>query len=202
MTTLLAFTVAALWIVVMALVGVVLVMLRQIGVLYERVAPVGALMDSAGPEVGQAAPVFRLPSLTGGEVAVGGTAASLKGRSTLLFFLSPTCPVCKKLLPILSAIRAAEKSWLDVALASDGDPQKQRAFVAQAGLADFPYALSSDLGMAFRVQKLPFAVLIDGDGVIRGKGLVNSREQLESLFNAHEAGVPSVQALYAQAAAE
>jgi methylamine dehydrogenase accessory protein MauD len=198
MTTILAFAVAALWIVVMVLAGVIWVMLRQIGVLYERVAPVGALMDSAGPEVGEPAPVFRLPSLTGGEIAIGGAT----GRATLLFFLSPTCPVCKKLLPILANIRLAEKSWLDVALASDGDQQKQRAFIAQAGLADFPYALSTDLGMSFRVQKLPFAVLIDAQGVIRGKGLVNSREQLESLFTAHEAGVASIQALHARAAAE
>jgi methylamine dehydrogenase accessory protein MauD len=198
MTTILVFAVAALWIVVMILAGVVLVMLRQIGVLYERVAPVGALMDSAGPEVGEAAPVFRLPSLTGGEIAIGGPT----GRATLLFFLSPTCPVCKKLLPILSDIRTAEKSWLDVALASDGDQQKQRAFIAQAGLSEFPYALSTELGMGFRVQKLPYAVLIDAQGMIRGKGLVNSREQLESLFNAHEAGVASIQALHARAAAE
>ncbi len=198
MTTILIFAVVALWIVVMILAAVVLVMLRQIGVLYERVAPVGALMDSAGPEVGQPAPVFRLPSITGGEIAIGGAT----GRATLLFFLSPTCPVCKTLLPILAGIRTAEKSWLDVTLASDGDPQKQRTFVAQAGLADFPYALSSELGMSFRVQKLPFAALIDAQGVIRGKGLVNSREQLESLFNAHEAGVASIQAMHARAAAE
>jgi methylamine dehydrogenase accessory protein MauD len=47
--------------------------------------------------------------------------------------------------------------------------------------------------MAFHVSKLPFAVLIDKDGVIRAKGLVNSREQIESLFNAMEFGVKSLQ---------
>lgn len=200
MTGVLIFAVAALWVVVMALSAVVLVMLRQIGVLYERVAPVGALVDGAGPKVGEAAPIFRLPSLTGGEVAIGGPPKTADGgRGVLLFFLSPTCPVCKKLLPILAAIRAAERSWLDVALASDGDPLKQRAFIAQAGLSDFPYVLSSDLGMSFRVQKLPYAVLIDARGVIAAKGLVNSREQLESLFTAHELGVGSVQELHARA---
>jgi hypothetical protein len=35
--------------------------------------------------------------------------------------------------------------------------------------------------------------LIGEDGRIRGKGLVNSREQLESLFAAKETGVASIQ---------
>jgi len=43
------------------------------------------------------------------------------------------------------------------------------------------------------VSRLPYAVLIDERGVIRAKGLVNSREHLESLFNAKELGVGTVQ---------
>ena len=35
--------------------------------------------------------------------------------------------------------------------------------------------------MTFKVSKLPFAVLLDEAGIIRSKGLVNSREHLESL---------------------
>ena len=47
--------------------------------------------------------------------------------------------------------------------------------------------------MSWRISKLPYAVLIDERGIVRGKGLVNSREQLESLFTAKELGVASVQ---------
>lgn len=47
--------------------------------------------------------------------------------------------------------------------------------------------------MKFQISKLPYAVLIDESGTIRAKGLVNSREQLESLFTAKELGVASVQ---------
>jgi hypothetical protein len=36
-------------------------------------------------------------------------------------------------------------------------------------------------------------VLLDGAGVVRAKGLVNSREHLESLFEAMERGVASIQ---------
>jgi len=47
--------------------------------------------------------------------------------------------------------------------------------------------------MKFHVSKLPYAVLLDPQGLVRAKGLVNSREQLESLFAAQELGVASVQ---------
>ena len=47
--------------------------------------------------------------------------------------------------------------------------------------------------MTYQVGKLPFAILLDQEGVIRAKGLVNSREHLESLFEAKERGVASVQ---------
>jgi methylamine dehydrogenase accessory protein MauD len=52
---------------------------------------------------------------------------------------------------------------------------------------------STELVLAYRVGKLPYAVLVDAGGVIRAKGLVNTREHLESLFNAKEKGVGSVQ---------
>ncbi len=61
------------------------------------------------------------------------------------------------------------------------------------GLGEFPYILSQELGMTYRVGKLPYAVLIDETGVIRAKGLINTREHLESLIQAKEMGVASIQ---------
>jgi methylamine dehydrogenase accessory protein MauD len=118
---------------------------------------------------------------------------SARKKNQLLFFLSPTCPVCKKLLPILKSISVSECKWLDLVFASDGDRPEQIEFYRKAGLTEFPYVLSTELGMAFKVGRLPYAVLIGEDGKVRAKGLVNSREQLESLFEAKERGVASVQ---------
>lgn len=178
-----------LWLVVLALLLVVWALARQIGVLYERVAPMGALMIDQGPKVGDAAPAFSLTSITGDAVEIGARA----GRGQLLFFLSPTCPVCKKLLPVIRSIATSEKGWLDIVLASDGELPQHKAFYDKANLGTFPYVLSTELGMTYQISKLPYAVLIDEQGSIRGKGLVNSREQLESLFVAKEAGVASIQ---------
>jgi len=188
---------AVLWVIVLALVVVVFALTRQIGILYERVAPMGALMLDQGPKVGDTAPRFELPTLQGPAVTVGQGAT---GRSQLLFFLSPTCPVCKKLLPILKSISQTESAWLDLVFASDGDRPEHVDFQRKAGLADYPYVLSQDLGLAFKVGRLPYAVLIGEDGKVSGKGLVNSREQIESLFEAKERGVASVQQFLAQRA--
>jgi methylamine dehydrogenase accessory protein MauD len=178
-----------LWLAVLALLLAVVALARQVGILYERIAPMGALMMDTGPKVGEAVQVFDLFDLAGRGVGIG-RAGQI---STLLFFLSPTCPVCKKLLPILKGIGQSERTWLRIVLASDGERAEHESFVRRAKLDQFPYVLSTELGMSFRISKLPYAVLIDEAGRVRAKGLVNSREQLESLFTAKELGVSSVQ---------
>ncbi|WP_035692898.1 methylamine dehydrogenase accessory protein MauD [Azospirillum halopraeferens] len=195
--TILTFALGVLWLVVIALIIALFALARQVGVLFERIAPMGALINDSGPRVGEATPRFALPSLTGGTVTIGPGAE----RSTLVFFVSPTCPVCKKLLPVLRSVRQSERAWLDVVLASDGEEEKHRRFIETADLKAFPYVVSTELGLAYRVARLPFAVLIDGAGTVRSKGLVNTREQLESLFNAHEMGVASIQSYLDDAAA-
>lgn len=180
-----------LWLVVVVLAVVCLALVRQIGILYERLTPVGALMIDKGPAVGALAPVFELIDLAGRALKLGGLDA--QGRSTLLFFVSPTCPVCKKLLPLMPGIAQAEAGWLRVALVSDGDPAEHRALVRRLKLNALPYVLSQEIGMAFSIGKLPYGVLLDERGMVSAKGLVNSREHLESLFEAKERGVASLQ---------
>lgn len=55
------------------------------------------------------------------------------------------------------------------------------------------------MGLSYRVGRLPHAVLIDAQGTIRASGLVNSREHIESLFEASELGVASIQEYLAAA---
>jgi len=115
------------------------------------------------------------------------------GRTQLLMFVSPTCPVCKALLPVLKSSRKAEQASLDIVLASDGEIVAQQAFVREQGLGVFRYVVSAPLGISYQVSRLPYAVLIDGGGVLRARGIINSREHLESLFEAQRLGVASLQ---------
>jgi methylamine dehydrogenase accessory protein MauD len=182
-------SVVLLWLAVIALGLMLWALSRQVGVLFERVAPMGALVTDAGPAVGQPSPSFQLRGIQSEAVAIGGPSE----RPTLLFFLSPTCPVCKKLIPVLKAMQRDERSRISVVLASDGEQAEHLRFVNEQGLQAMPYVLSTDLGMSYRVSRLPYAVLLDTQGVVSAKGLVNSREQLDSLLNAHDMGTASIQ---------
>lgn len=181
-------SVVLLWAAVLALAVMLWALSRQVGVLFERVAPMGALVTDAGPAVGAASPTFSLTGLQSEAVVIGG----VQVRPTLLFFLAPTCPVCKKLIPVLKAL-ARDEGGLRIVLASDGERADHLRFIREQGLESLPYVLSTDLGMAYRVSRLPYAVLLDAQGTVAAKGLVNSREQFDSLLNAHDLKAPSIQ---------
>ena len=181
-------SVVLLWLAVLVLGLLVWALSRQVGVLFERVAPMGALVTDAGPAVGQPSPIFDLSGLQSEQVVIGGPQA----QPTLLFFLAPTCPVCKKLIPILKHLARDEARALRVVLASDGEGDHLQ-FMRDQGLQALPYLLSTELGMSYRVSRLPYAVLMDRQGTVRAKGLVNSREQLDSLLNAHDMDTPTIQ---------
>jgi methylamine dehydrogenase accessory protein MauD len=85
-----------------------------------------------------------------------------------------------------------------VGRASAGDREAQRRFAAERGLDALPYVVSTELGLAHGVGRLPHAVLIDAAGVVRAKGLVNSREHLESLLEAQDRNVASIQEFVAR----
>ena len=181
-------SVVLLWLAVLVLGLLVWALSRQVGVLFERVAPMGALVTDAGPAVGQPSPIFDLTGLQSEQLVIGGPQA----QPTLLFFLAPTCPVCKKLIPILKNVARDEARALRVVLASDGEGDHLQ-FIREQGLQALPYVLSTELGMSYRVSRLPYAVLMDRQGTVRAKGLVNSREQLDSLLNAHDMDTPTIQ---------
>lgn len=179
-----------LWCLVIALVVVVIALARQVGLLHERVSPAGALMPTTGPKVGELTAVMDLQGLNGEPVRLGG--ASPEGRGTLVLWVSPTCPVCKTLVPTARSLAAHER--LRLVYASDGGkPESHRSFVKTLGMDKHPYVLSQALGVSYAVSKLPFAALIGADGILKSKGLVNTREHLESLVESMETGIQSLQ---------
>jgi len=182
---------AALWVVVIVQALALLAVVRQLGVLHERITPAGALMLAKGLKVGEPAPALTVEDIEGNAVTLG--AARADEHATLLVFVSPTCPVCKTLLPVLRSSAAAERSWLDIVLASDGEREAQKAFIVANRLEGFRYVVSAPLGVAYQVSRLPFAALVDAQGMLRARGIVNSREHLESLFEAKRLGLASIQ---------
>src|ERR1700712_1962240 len=177
------------WIVILGLGIALLALARQVGVLHVRVAPAGALLTGKGPVVGEDAPVLDALPMEGASVTIGKTLA--KGSMQLLLFVSPSCPLCKDLIPIAKNFARREK--LDIVFVGDDEVEEQRAMIARLEMQGLPFINSPIVGRTFHVDRLPHAVLIGDDGTVLSKGLVNSREHLESLVTAHEMGVVSVQ---------
>lgn len=192
MTEALLISNVVLWVLVVVLSLVVLALARQVGILHERVAPAGALMPTEGPKVGESTEAMSLTDLNNKALTIGG--ASENGLATLLLFISPSCPVCKSLVPTARSLVRREARRMRLVFASDGDDRKQHEqYAHDLQLDGFPYVLSQPLGISYQVSKLPFAVLIDADGTLQSKGLVNSREHLESLVEAMDSGIATIQ---------
>lgn len=179
--------------VVLALVFAVIALARQIGILHTRLAPAGALMTSSGPQPGEKISDMTVPDIHGTPIEIGATGGRAQsGKAQLLLFVSPTCPICKDLVPTAKSVARSEN--VSLVFGSDGgQAENHLQYIEKMGLQKYPYIVSLELGMRFEVGKLPYAVLIDDTGTLRSKGLVNSREHLESLVLAMQSGYESIQ---------
>lgn len=177
------------WLLILVMALALVALARQIGVLHERLAPAGALLPSHGLKAGSAMPDLHMTTLDGRHLDLGGVAAS--GRRRLLFFVSSQCPVCKKLIPAARSFASAEN--LELVFMGDDTREKQEALVAAHDLHRYPFVNSPDAGRLLQIDKLPHAILVSAEGRIVARGLVNSREHLESLVVSDELGLGSVQ---------
>jgi methylamine dehydrogenase accessory protein MauD len=177
--TLLVVSTALLWLVLAVLAVILLALVRQLGILHERLAPIGTLSVGADLKVGERAPSMDVTDLEGVLRHVAGARAD--GKTTLLVFLSPTCPVCKTLLPLLKTSARLEEPWLEIWLAGDGDAGAAREFAVAQGLG-VPYLLSAPLAISYRVSRLPYVAIIDRDGNLRAGAAIDSADQLSALL--------------------
>jgi methylamine dehydrogenase accessory protein MauD len=167
-----------LWAVVLFQGGLIFLLLRQMGVMYLGTGQ-GVARDGLAP--GQRAPDFTLPDVAGATVSL----ADFQGLPLLLVFGSPNCAPCKLLIPDLNVFAHERREELRVLFLSRGALEDTRQFVSEAG-AEVPVATHPDdeLSDKYKARVTPFAFLIDGEGVIRAKGLANNREHLEMLLRA------------------
>ncbi len=158
----------ALWALVAALLIVVVALARQVGVLHLRLGPRGALeMDDEGPPLGEAPPTFTATDDRGDERTIGGP-----GEGQFLLFVSPSCPVCRHVLPSLPVV--ARVGGMAPFAISDGPG-------APHADGRVPLILAPELARTYAVPGTPYAVVLDAEGIVRAKGTVNNLEQLEGL---------------------
>ncbi len=165
-----------LWAVVLFQGLVIFILLRQLGVMYLGTAR-GVAHD--GLPVGERAPDFNLPALEGRSISL----ADFRGLPLLLVFGSPDCSPCRRLIPDLNVFARDRVAEVRVLFLSRGAVEDSRRFVREHDV-QVPLAVFPDEGLAdkYKARVTPFAFLIDGEGVIRAKGLANNREHLDMLM--------------------
>jgi peroxiredoxin len=136
-----------------------------------------ALSGRCGLPPGAKAPAFSLRSQQGGWVSL----TSFTGRRVLLVFMQSGGHPWQQLLPELNRLQHQET--LQVLLVETGGAEAAKQ-VAGEGQAAFPVLLQETRNLAkrYRVHAMPFAFLIDAQGVIRAKGTVTNRQHLDFLL--------------------
>ena len=145
-----------LWATVLVLGFAVIALLRQIGVLHTRVAPMGIHFAGEGPDLDTVAPA--VPKVDYED-----------SPYTLLAFTSPTCEICAKLKP---ALQRLSRSYDEVDLRIIDHETEASSF--------------SD----FRVRSTPYLIAVDGDGIVRSRGVANTLDQAEEMLAEVLAGAP------------
>jgi methylamine dehydrogenase accessory protein MauD len=165
-----------LWLVVLALIVLVILLYRQLGIMYLGSAE-GVSRD--GLEPGAQAPDFSLPDQYGNLQR----SVDYRGRPLLLLFGSPHCGPCKVLLPELHAWAADHPAvgvvWLNLA-----SPEENARYASDTGatLPMLAHTPGDGLVERFKVRVTPFLFFLDEQGTVRARGLANTRAALDMYY--------------------
>lgn len=163
-----------LWLLLLLVVLSVIVLFRQLGVLHLRFGPRGALSTEEGPELHVLAPVIDSVDTSGRARHLGGP-----GRPTTLVFVSPQCSICEDLLPAIRAVYRSIPRDSQLMVVSTGNDEISASYARR--LKPVPVLADPSVAEVFQVAATPFAVHLDSGGLVARKGVVNTREQLESV---------------------
>lgn len=165
-----------LWLFVLTLSVLVVLLYRQLGIMYLGSAE-GVSRD--GLDKGATAPDFNLTDQYGNAQRL----SAYRGQPVLLLFGSPHCSPCRTLMPQLHEWSRAHQDvgvvWLNAA-----SEEESLKMVSELGatIPVAPYTPESKLMDRYKVRVTPFMFLLDESGVVRAKGLANSKNGLDLYY--------------------
>ena len=162
---------------------------RQNGRLLERIR---ALEERRGepqhgrqhpglPESTQA-PEFELPDIAGRRRSLKQLLAG--GVPVALAFLDPDCGACTPLLPRLAQLRSERAGQLELAILTRGDKAETQARINGYEFDTVLLQDEHEVADAFRIQRVPSAVLVAADGRIASPVAVGPNA-IEELLSGH-----------------
>jgi len=173
------FVIAALWTCVVVQFLLILALARQVGLLNERLGPVGARAAPPGPDIGTVIDPVELADSQTRSITIGGRQA---GR-TLAVFVTAGCPACTHLVPALKTIQRSTPDVEVVPISLDAATAASTTRGDADGYRPLPLVYGRELGREWRISVTPYAVLLDSGGAVVSKGLVSHLEHLESLLD-------------------
>jgi peroxiredoxin len=164
--------VVALWLVVMVQLFLILVLYRQFGLVY---LGRGEARSRDGLPLRTSVPSWRAVDQDGRER----NAEEFLGQPQLIVFTDANCGPCQKLMPELAAYYREELDDVRVVVIGTDDAFLNNAMTERFGL-EMPVLTQheDEVSGQFRVTATPFVFVVDGDGTIREKGIVNHRNQI------------------------
>jgi methylamine dehydrogenase accessory protein MauD len=140
--------------------------------------PPGFSLTHVGPEIGEHTPVESVTDRRGESLPL----TPNDGQNTLVLFFSTSCPYCHAVAQALAeyAQDAPERIILTFGAV---EQDKLDEFLNKHQLRDFRIVVSPETRAAFGVTGVPYGFALDEHGIIRGKGIVNNNDHLDSLAN-------------------
>jgi peroxiredoxin len=99
------------------------------------------------------------------------------GRKVFLVFVQTGCGPCGAVVPDLN--RLYREGKYDLLVINNAEPDKARNWVNEVG-AEFPVLMQEKwlVSKRYEVLATPFAFVIDENGVVKSKGIVNSKQHI------------------------
>jgi methylamine dehydrogenase accessory protein MauD len=167
-----------LWILQIVMGFGLLAVLRQVGLLHLRLRPLGPMSKEEGPALGTVVELERilpLESLRSKPITL-----SSDVRYLLILFVSPSCSVCRHVLPGFPKLAKTERRLWQMLAAVDNEAGAALRYLNQYEISDGVDAASLSL---LDPGSRPFAVALESSGAVVGAGVVNTLEQLEILLD-------------------
>jgi len=164
-----------------------LLTIRQVGILSLRLGPVGSRTTNLGPELGsnQANNEFLHEMIY--------SLSLNKKINVLLAFVDPDCGGCRILFPALRTVaREQRDQLLVVALVGSSNGNGIDKLGNQLG--KYIHVLDGEnLYKEWSISGTPYCVILDENLKVAGKGVTNTVEHLESLLNTLEFKTPTME---------
>ena len=194
MTAVLLVSSLLLWALALFLGFLLLGALRAQGLLEWRLEQLEATMPSrigrSGLAPGKHAPDFTLQRADGRDVSLHDFA----GQRVLLVFVQSGCGPCHEIVPELNKLRRRRTDLALVAI-NHASPQDAQQW-ADETRAEFPVLVQEDWSVSKRYEAFatPFAFVIDGQGIVRSKGIVAKGDHIDYLLSGADSKSPSFSA--------